>query len=165
MLQGIKEASKSRNANKKFVVLQVLEAAESGPKRVCPLMEPLGETFRKREAGLYSKDWIGGKLIRDSRTPKNPRIRESGKYALSQKLFDYLFGEEFPADPELRDEITELRKEIPTVPASTFEELRDLNFGSKWNERSALTNTRTAAVSSGGRQFPPVAPEENAWKK
>ena len=48
MLQGIKEASKFRNPNRKFVVLQILEGARiRAEKGLPPYGEPLGETFRK----------------------------------------------------------------------------------------------------------------------
>jgi len=105
------------------------------------------------------------KLIRRANLedPNNPK--DPAKYRNSQRLFDYLAGKETPTDPELRAEIAALRKEIPVIPASTFEALRDFDSGSKWNERSASTNTRTAAESSKGSQFHPVAPEENAQKK
>jgi hypothetical protein len=136
-----------------------------GRKRSASLWRPLGETFRKREAALSQKIGSAAALIRAQNPEDLENPNDPAKYEVSQKLFNYLFGAEVPSDPELRGEITELCKESPTVPASTFEGLRDFDSGSKWNERSASTNTRTAAESSEGRQFPPVAPEENAWKK
>jgi hypothetical protein len=119
-------------------------------------MEAARRNLPQARVRALSKAWSGGR-------PDASGNPESGKYeVISQKLFNYISGAEVPSDPELRDEITELCKEIPTVPASTFEELRDLDSGSKWNERSASTNTGTAAESSKGSQFPPVALEEKS---
>ena len=59
VLQGIKEASKSRNPNKKFVVLQVLEGARIRAEKGLP---PYGDRSEKRSAG-------GKPLYRRSKQP------------------------------------------------------------------------------------------------
>ena len=52
-------------------------------------------------------------------------------YQNSQKLFDYLSGKEMPEDPGLRDQIAQLRQEIPTIPAKQFESNGHLDSGSE----------------------------------
>ena len=105
--------------------------ANPGRKGSASLWRPLGETFRKREASLYQKVESAAKLIRaanpeDSENPKDP-----ARYQNSQALLDYLSGRQEPTDPDLKAEITELRKEIPTVSVMEFRGLRYLDSGAE----------------------------------
>ena len=104
--------------------------ATKGRKGSAPLWRPLGTTFRSREASLYQRVDAAAALIRtanpeDAENPKDP-----AKYENSQKLLDYLSGKQEPTDPELKTAITELRKEIPTIPAKQFES-RHLDSGAE----------------------------------
>ena len=118
VLQGIEEASKFRG------VADIGGGAAKGRKGSAPLWRPLGETFRKREASLYQRVESAATLINS----ENPEV---SKYENSQRLLDYLSGKADPDGSELKAEITELRKEIPTIPASTFQGLEGLDAGSE----------------------------------
>ncbi|MFZ0708420.1 MAG: hypothetical protein WAM53_00115, partial [Terrimicrobiaceae bacterium] len=108
-----------------------------GRKGSAPLWGSLGATFRSREASLYKGVDEAAALI-DSANPHEPGTKPEDSYRHSptdyqnsQKLFDYLSGKEVPDDPGLRDRITELRKEIPTIPAKAFEGNGHLDSGSE----------------------------------
>ena len=94
--------------------------ANPGRKGSAPLWRPLGGTFRKREAELYQRIESAAKLIR-AENPENPKVRrDPAKYENSERLFNYLVGKEVPTNPELRDLVAEIRKEVPTIPAEKF---------------------------------------------
>jgi hypothetical protein len=62
MSQGIEQASKSRNPNKKFVVLQVLEGARIRAEKGLP---PYGETLGKHlESGSFPSTKRSGRQRR-----------------------------------------------------------------------------------------------------
>jgi hypothetical protein len=99
-------------------------STRKGGSGSAPIWQALGGTFRKREAALYQRLGAASKLV----AAENP---EADKYQVSQRFLDYLSGKEIPSDPELQAEIGELRKEIPTVSARTFAQLKDLDAGSE----------------------------------
>ena len=94
VLQGIEEASKSRNPNRKFVVLQVLEGARIRAEKGLP---PYGDLREKPSAS--GRPRFTRRIGAAADLSRNQRIRPAGKFARSQKLFDYLSGKELPPIP------------------------------------------------------------------
>jgi hypothetical protein len=107
--------------------------ADKVRKGSAPLWGAFGATFRKREAGLYQRVESAAKLTEG----ENP---EGNKYENSQRLLDYLSGKAEPSDPELKAEIAELRKEVPTLLAKESESHDHLDSGSEADVRHDTDN-------------------------